>query len=283
MEETKRRRRAQKRKKRGAWPILLFLLLVLAALLAMSPVCNVTEIEVTGNARVATETIKEAAGNPVGRNIFRLSTGHIEKKVGAVPYVKSVTVRRHLPGKLRITVEESDLCLFVPCKGQMLAISRDARVADVISTDNAVGAPVAVGIGAADYEVGQPLKTDQKEELELALRFTDLLKEYGLFQKVTEITPDTTNLTFVVGYRLTVEFGTEDEANYKMKYLKQVMSEVGETTDGVINIRSVDHVTFREGHEEESKENTTASAVPEAAGETEEAATEEPTMVPEPE
>lgn len=293
MEDQRRRKRIKKRKKRGAWPVLFLLLFVLLIVLAMSPVCNVTEVSVEGNERVATETILEAAGEITGRNIFRLSAGRIEKKVESVPYVAHAEVKRRLPGKLLISVTESDLSLFVPCKGQMLAVSRDARVADVIQEENAVSAPIAEGITVTDYEIGKPLQTEQKDALEMALRFTDLLKEYDLFNKVTAITPNPTNLTFTLGYHLTVEFGTEENSSYKMKYLKQVLSEVDESTDGVINIRSVDHVTYRK----ESHEAPTAApedAAPDgevSTGETpqegEEATpipgTEEPTAVPEPE
>ena len=286
MEEKMQKRRVKKRKKRGAWPFLLLLVIILLAVLAMSPVCSITEVKLSGNEQVADQTILDAAGALKGKNIFRISTGGIEKKVEGVPYIQSATVKRELPGRIRITVEECELCLFIPFEDGMLAVSRDGCAADLIRTDNAVGAPIAENIRVSDYEIGAPIETEDREELELALRFTDILRDHGLFEKTTAITPNPMNVTFVLGYHLTVEFGTESQVSYKMEYLKQILGEVDETVDGVVNIRSAEHATYRKGNgevtpadpdEEGSEGENAAEETPQDEAE------DGPTAVPEPE
>ena len=284
--ELERPKKKRTRKKKKRWPILLLLAIAAVVAVLMSPVCNIKEVSIVGNERVSTQQILDAVGTLEGQNLFRISTDKIERNAEGVPYVGEVSVHRVFPNKLRIEVKEEHTALFIPFAGKMICVGETGKVIDYISEDNAVGAPIAVGLTVEDYQIGESAKVKEGKALEVALSYSGYFKEYDLFPMVTEL--DVSNpedVKFTIHYHLQVEFGKEEQLGYKMRYLKQVISEVGDHADGVINIRSVDHVTYRELTEEDTRTTPPPeeAANGEVATEAPNTATAEPTMVPEPE
>ena len=275
------------RKKKKRWPVIVLLAILALVAVLMSPVCNIKEVSVVGNERVSTQQILDAVGHMEGMNLFRISTAKIKKNAESVPYVGEVTVHRVFPNKLRIEVKEEHTALFISFAGKMVCVGENGKVIDYTSEDNAIGAPIAAGLTVEDYQIGQPAKVKEGKALETALAYCGYFKEYDLFPMVTEL--DVSNpedVKFTIRYHLQVEFGKEEQLGYKMRYLKQVISEVGDHSDGVINIRSVDHVTYRELTEEDviatpPPDGTEGNG--DGATDRSDDATAEPTMVPEPE
>lgn len=276
MEERTRRKR---KRKRGAWPVLLVLAAVALIVIALSPVCSVGEVTITGNEKVLSQQIMETVGELKGRNIFRISLGKLEEKIENIPYIKEASVSRLLPDKLRIEITESSIAMYVPFSGKMVCVDADGEVLEIIDPDQAIGAPVANGFSIKECEVGEHIafknETDEESFL-LAVQYVNYLKEYELFSKVTELdVSSSSNVQFTLNYKLRVEFGTDEQISYKMKYLKQVIAEVGEHTEGRINIRTVDRVTFREGPD--ATEAPAVTEAPEGAETEDENVTEVPT------
>lgn len=80
---------------------------VIAAVVVWAfPVFRVSAIEVTGNERVAEETVWELTGVPEGENLLRVDTVAAASGVVSDPWVSAATVTRQLPSTLKVELEE---------------------------------------------------------------------------------------------------------------------------------------------------------------------------------
>ena len=71
-----------------------------------STLLSVTDVRVAGAARLAPAHVERAAAVPMGEPLARLDLEAIADRVGAIPAVQTVSVARHWPHTLRITVTE---------------------------------------------------------------------------------------------------------------------------------------------------------------------------------
>jgi cell division protein FtsQ len=114
--------RARARRRLALRPALvavLFLasMLGLAYLVYLSPVLAVTRVDIVGEARLTTADVVGAARVPHGRQLARLDTDEVRKRVEALPAIRSADVRRRPPGTVRITVIERVAAAVVRSRG----------------------------------------------------------------------------------------------------------------------------------------------------------------------
>ena len=74
--------------------------------LFFSTLLSVTDIRVDGAARLTPAHVKRVAAVPIGEPLARLDLDGIAARVAAVPAVRTVSVERHWPHTLAITVTE---------------------------------------------------------------------------------------------------------------------------------------------------------------------------------
>jgi len=67
---------------------------------------GLNEIAVTGNERLAYGDILAAADVKLGQNCLEVNVGQVESRLAENPWIKGAAVRRELPGRLVIRVEE---------------------------------------------------------------------------------------------------------------------------------------------------------------------------------
>lgn len=269
MEEraTKKRKVRRKRKK---WPIIFLLSVAAIIAIALSPICEIRTVTITGNKEVTQEEILAAAGSLEGKNIFRIGIGKIEENIEKIPYVKQAKINRLLPDKLSITITETNVGMYLPYNGKMVGVDEEGNVIELIAPDYAIHAPVVEGVTVTACEVGGTVSVEEDAAFQLAATYIGYFKEYEMFSKVTLLdVSNVEDVQFTLNYKLRVEFGNDEQVSYKMKYLEQVINEVGEHSEGRINIRSIDHVVYKEGPE--------ATEVPEDAALPTELPSEEPT------
>ena len=91
--------------------------------------CRIKTISVENTAIAEEEAILEAIGIKTGRHIYAISKEKISAAAaGTSPYIKAVTVKRRLPSKLRIVVEEYEPLYSTEHDGAYLILSDTLRV-----------------------------------------------------------------------------------------------------------------------------------------------------------
>lgn len=127
--------------------------------LTSHPYFALDEIHVTGNTRVSRGDILKAAGVGLGLNSFEMKVDLVERKISDNPWVKSATVRREFPNRLRIAVVEKvpafwlrqgDAMYFADAAGRVIAPMHPGEFASlpVLNVAEGVddGGPVLAGL-----------------------------------------------------------------------------------------------------------------------------------------
>ena len=72
----------------------------------MSPLFDITGVEVIGNEKISKETILSLSGISLGDNLYRNKKETIQKNIKQEAYIESVEVKRVLPDKIQLQVKE---------------------------------------------------------------------------------------------------------------------------------------------------------------------------------
>lgn len=93
---------------------------VIVAIVAISgvvawfvPIFKVGTIDVTGAARTDPEQVIEESGIVEGENLLRVDATSAAQNIAKLPWVKSVTVNRGLPGSITVELVEREAAAFV--------------------------------------------------------------------------------------------------------------------------------------------------------------------------
>ena len=96
-------------KKHTVFRNIIILILIFIAIMVfafITPVFNITEIEIKGNSKVSTETIESLSGLHIGENLFRNSKKQIINNIKEDTYIKDVNIKRKMPETIEISVTE---------------------------------------------------------------------------------------------------------------------------------------------------------------------------------
>lgn len=109
------------------WGCLLVVLVVFitAYTLLQSPYFNVGEIEVKGNHRVGSDEVISLSGLLTGENIFKLDLKEAEGRIGSLPLIKTVKIKRELPSRILITVVERKPLVLIPVDSRYILVDEE--------------------------------------------------------------------------------------------------------------------------------------------------------------
>lgn len=183
------------------------------AFIMISPVFNITEIEVVNNQKLSDDTYISLSGINYGENIYRISKKEIKKKVKENAYVESIEINRKIPNKLIIDAKErvatymmkfDEKYMYIDNQGYMLELSK-----------NKIDFPILKGLETL------------KEDIKVGNRLCE--KDLGKLDKVLEIYK---NAESVEISNLITEIDVEDKTNYKLILEKEKKTvHLGEADD----------------------------------------------------
>lgn len=110
--KSKKEKQAEDKKiKAGIIKIVMVILLIIVAIiiLLVSPIFDITHIEVVGNNQISAERIVSLSGLKVGDNIFNNIKMRIITNIEEEPFIENVQIERNLPGTIQIKVQERNI------------------------------------------------------------------------------------------------------------------------------------------------------------------------------
>jgi len=199
------RRRANRRVRKARltrtlarWVILILLNLVVAAVLlrigggafsrfVKSEEFSLARIEIVGAERSSAETVRSALAQILGRNIFELDL----RKIGTIAkqdrWVRSASVKRVLPDKIRIKLSERTPCVQALIGGMAYLVDTSGFVIGQTGVGTADDLPVLTGLSGLEAEelIGALRRgVDLLAELSLTSeQFTQLISELDIRRK----------------------------------------------------------------------------------------------------
>ena len=163
----------------------LFLIIIGGVIFALvSPIFNIKEIQVYNNEQITTETILSLSQLKLEQNLFRFNSNNVEEQIKTNPYIESVQIKRKLPGKIEITVEERQRTYNVQFLNGFAYINNQGYILE-ISEQKTEGIPVIQGISTEVEQIveGSRLNTEDLAKLETVIQIMNICKNYELDSK----------------------------------------------------------------------------------------------------
>ena len=222
--------------------LLVLLVFVCFAVAAFTPYFNINEIRIEGNQKVETQLVQEASGLDTGVNLFRIKLSTVQKNIAKIPYINSVQVKREFPDGIAIRVTESEPIACVPFLDGAVLIDKNGKALEKVTMDKTSNYLAIMGSEMVNFEPGEKIIVENQKKLQIILATVAEIVHNNLMGTVVEINvEDTSSIEYkLTGGRLTVLMGASDELAYKTRFLKQILSELGDNPKGVVDLTAKD-------------------------------------------
>lgn len=206
---------------------LIIVLIGVGIYVALSPLFNIKEINVTGNSKLSKEEIISLSELKTGENTFKVSKKNIKNKVKANAYIENVKIRRKLPDKVEIIVVERVATYMIPFANSYIYINNQGYMLEI--TSQKAEMPAIVGISTPEEELheGQRLISEDLVKLGEVLQIMESANANELVDLITKI--DISNRQ---DYILTLEeekkaihLGDVSNLSTKMAYVKKILND----------------------------------------------------------
>ncbi|MCX8130345.1 MAG: FtsQ-type POTRA domain-containing protein [Clostridia bacterium] len=232
------------------------LLVTTIVLLALSPLFNITRVEVKGSQRYEQGDIISTSGVIIGnngfktigsniKNFFTFRYGNAEEEIlKTYPYIKSVIVRFIVPGKVRISITERKPEAVVESVTSNLIIDNEAYVLETIGKKVIKGMPLIKGLKFSSFEIGKSLNIADSGAYKDAFRLINQVKELDnkggekLYNHIYSIdVADRQKIRASIDSRITVNFGNLNFLEYRLDFCKHILfTKLGKEDKGYLDM-----------------------------------------------
>lgn len=225
-----------------------FFLVIVVIIFLMSISFKISKVEVSGNKIYSEDEIISASGIYSGDSLFfinRIAAG--SRVVVKLPYVDAVAITRTLPNKVTIVVQESQAIGYTEISGEYWTISQSAKYLAKIDSTAAQSLARISGLTLENPVAGEELKAKEGDEAKLSY-----LKDIMYQIKTRALTADISSIDVgneanpEISYqnRFTVQFGENDNTEYKFGKMLSAVSQLGADDAGIMDLSEGDKVYF---------------------------------------
>lgn len=207
------------------WTCLIALIIGAIIFCLTTPIFNVKEVVVNGNEQVSSEEIVSLSQIQLNQNTFKNSKSKIIKNVKENAYIENVSVKRILPDKIQITVEERYIKFMVKLLSSYAYINSQGYILEISEETKEV--PTIEGTSTPEEEMiaGNRLNEEDLKKLEVVLKMMSNCEENEISQYVTSINiQDESNyIMYLAEKSKTVYLGDNSSLSEKILYVKAIM------------------------------------------------------------
>lgn len=239
---TKKQKQILKKQKRIKriikWTTLLIIIIAGVIFSLVSPIFNISTVEVINNNTVQTEEIISLSGLKIGQNIFRYNKSKVIKNIKENAYIQSVKIKRKIPNKIEITIQERNRDYNIQFLNQFAYINKQGYILEI--SEQKLELPTIIGIATGEEQIkaGNRLNSEDLEKLETVIQIINVCEDYGISQKITDIDiSDKTNYTIYIEEELkTIHLGDKNNISTKILYIQGILEKTqGKEGDIYVN------------------------------------------------
>lgn len=228
---SKKQRQVLKKKKRIKLMLKFtaLLIIIIAGIIfaLVSPIFNIKEINVSNNNQINTETIISLSQLNLGQNIFKFNKNKVNKNIKTNAYIESVEIKRKLPNKVQIQIEERKQEYNVEFLNGYAYINNQGYILQISEEKQAL--PTIQGISTPDEQIveGNRLNSEDLEKLEVIIQIMNICKNYELDSKITNIDISTKDeyTLYLEEEKKTIYLGDKSNLSNKMLYVQVIIEE----------------------------------------------------------
>lgn len=209
------------------WTFLTIALIVAIIIFMMSPLFDLSNIQVVNNEKLSSETIISLSKIQIGENIYKNSKKQIQKNIKENAYIESVKIDRKIPNKIVLTVKERKATFLLEYANSYAYINNQGYILEI--SEQKQDLPILVGYvtNTEDIKEGNRLQEEDLEKLETVLKIMESASGNGINELITKI-----NVQNKQNYTLELEsekkivyLGDVSNLSNRMLYLKAVLEE----------------------------------------------------------
>jgi len=266
--QSKERRRRRRARRGGAPTVLVLLCLlvgVVAIITAMTIFFKVQTFTITGDTRYTGEHIVEASGLEVGDNLVLFEKfSVIDSIFDACPYLDTVQVRRRYPDGVEFIVtecvavaaiedekaeipdpEDETKTITIGGTGRWL-IDRNGKLLENIPSTQATKLTRIYGVTLLEPQIGKYVEILQEDTKKPLFLLLNTAEDDGILQDIGGMDFSRQyDIRFNYLGRFTVEIGSADNLDKKLRYLHTIIEEkLGANARGTLDLSDVQTARF---------------------------------------
>ena len=253
--------KSKKGKKNTVFRNIIILVLIFIAIMVfafITPVFNITEIEIKGNSKVSTETIESLSGIHIGENLFRNSKKEIINNIKEESYIKNVTVKRKLPGTIEISVSERTVEYQINILNGYVYIDSQGYILEKAKKKAKV--PLLEGYKTSQDSLlnEKRLSEEDLEKLTTALKIIEAMKSINKEDLITSINIEKQEeyILYFEKEKKYVYLGDASNLSNKMLYMQTMLKKEKEN-EGIMFLNGNLNSGFKPYFREEKLKNVT--------------------------
>ena len=125
-----------------------------------SPFFNILDITIDGNINLNRDDILSAANIKIGQNIFSVNTGEIYKRLKGHPWIKDTAVKKEMPDRLKIKVNEREPVAILK-SNELYLIDDEGVVLAKLNGESDMSFPVIVKPIDMEFKVGDKVNSEE--------------------------------------------------------------------------------------------------------------------------
>jgi cell division protein FtsQ len=184
-----------------------------------SPLLAIKEVKLSGAEHTTAADVARVVDLDSSTNLLLLKTDEVAAAVKTLPWVKSVSVDRKLPGTVRLRVTERRPAMTVAIGEERYLIDRRARV--LSSTEAAEGVPMLAGLRVDLPQPGDRLSSTQ---LKSALKAFSAMPRRLRRDVQAVFAPTVERITFQLSDGIQVRYGAAEEMASKNEVLEVLLA-----------------------------------------------------------
>ncbi len=186
----KKKKKKRKKKHYLLRFIITIIVLVVLYLFLSSAIFDIEDIRVENNAILSDQQIIDASGIKEGQNIFAAGGFKTKRSLKKNPYVEDVDIDRKLPGKIVISVDETQPTVAIQYSGKYILLNETGEYVDV--NESNMYATKVEGIRITSFQEGKEPKFDDAKKFNEVLKLVNGINNAGMFLKKVEISSSLT-------------------------------------------------------------------------------------------
>ena len=192
-----------------------------------TPIFKLEDVSFQGLKRVSQEELLKKARLENGVNLLALNLNEVKRNMESLPWVKTITLQRELPNKLRVVVTEYQPIFLVLAEHDLYYLDDSGVLFNKIEGTPAVSLPLLTGIGKGDWTHQGLLKPSIFQEVAKLKGYLSQGSDPFYPDKLSEVhyDPDCGFSLYTLERGIRISLGKE-ELPIRIKRLERVWAEL---------------------------------------------------------
>lgn len=237
-------RKVKRKKKKFVLFVMLLCCVISFIIIFKTDFFCIKSIEVSGNVLLSQEDIIHVSGITLGNQIYKEKIKDVEIGLTQHPYIKSVEVKRKLPDKILIKIEERTEAAAIPFMGAYVFIDENGMI--LKSEADSGGLKIIQGLEFDHFMEGELLEVKEPKKLRKALEIIKYIDGFEIPIKNIDVS-QSKNYVIRLTDTLICRVGEGNNIDYKLRVLDKILLDLKskDITRGVIDIGYDGNPTYR--------------------------------------